>query len=343
MFKLSKGVKLFGLGGSVLSKSLVKKRNISYALPSVALLQDIKVNNQDFSGLFSNNSVTQLWHQRGEKLVDELNHLIVENKIDPPADLVELIALTFNKPELSDIYSRASMLYNIQFFFEGLLPNDSNTISIPNETEILKSPDVSETVNNLPNDETLKTWLIDSFGSMAEFKTLLLNSAKGIKGDGYTWLVAQPNFSETSLRNNSFLSNPDPHNNSNVKYSKLSVMNTYNAGIVDDSIRSGQVTKLNQQKQAKLTLNNEQESSTQDSNQDNTILGSIEEAEFAQLYSDKKLVPLLAIDASPRNYLLDYGIFGKQKYLDNVWGCIDWNVVLKRAPPRFKQSFEINF
>lgn len=334
-------------------------RSISYTLPTIPLLDNIKVSKSDFKGLYSNNTVNELWFKRGQELVNGLNQLLQENKIsNPPSDLNELITLTFNKPELYGIYSYASLLHNHQFTLESLKPNSDFEGALLRlvSADLLKTPSLAPKLSNEPSDPALREWITDSFGSIQEFRTLLLNSAQSIKGDGLTWVVAQATYSDSTIYNNA--AGP---NKADTKYSNLSVMNTYNAGIVDDSIRSGQITKLKEQKQAKLASlkKKRQERAVIDQQQgvpledqtaelelgadfDDLVLGSVEEAEAATLHSDRKLLPLLAIDASMRNYLLDYGVFGKQQYLENVWNCIDWDIVAKRAPTRHKPSMDLN-
>lgn len=339
--KVSRSIK-FGYG--IQSKRLVS----SYTLPNIQLLEELNVNKQDFKGLFPHATYNELWFKRGEKVLEELNESLVESQLNGPNNLKELINLTINKPELVKIYNASSILYNLQFFFETLKENDeSYDFKSLDELEIFRNPDVEGVTKNLPRDEELISWLNASFGSITEFKNLLLNSAKSIKGDGITWLVAEPTVGELILRN-SF--NGSLNETNEPKYSKLSVMNTYNAGTVDDSIRSGQFLKLQQQKKAKIALENEQlakseqpliEDSVEYETKSENYLFNMEEAEFLNLYSDKKLVPVLAIDASMRNYLLDYGVFGKQQYLENVWDCINWDIVKQRLPPRLIVNFSI--
>lgn len=314
--------------------AITSKRSVSYILPTVPLLETLRSTNQNFDGLYSNKSVEELWFQRGQEIVKKLNAHLEENKVaNPPADLAQLIALTFNKPHLEGVCSQASLLLNLQFCLESLKPNEENVSRVKKGTEadLLQTPTIATKFTNEPKEEALVEWIQDSFGSIAEFRTLLLNSARSIKGDGVTWLVAQATYSESTLRNA----------NGELSFNKLAVVNTYNAGIVDDSIRSGQVSKLKAQKKAnekKDEGENEIDGEEQQKLAKSTVLGSVEEAEEALLYTDKKLVPLLAIDGSMRSYLRDYGVFGKQQYLDNVWDCIDWTVVAKRMPRRFKPS-----
>lgn len=331
---------------SLAPRSLVSRRSVSYILPTIPLLENLKSTNQNFNGLYLSKSIEELWFGRGQAIVNRLNTQLEENKVaNPPADLNQLITVTFNKPALEGIYAQASLLHNLQFCLESLKPSTTDDAQLrvakAQESLLLQTPSIATEFSNEPRDEALVEWIVDSFGSIAEFRTLLLNSAKSIKGDGVTWLVAQATYSESTLRNVS---------GSDLSYNKLAVVNTYNAGIVDDSIRSGQVTKLKQQKAAKeAALKRKQEERKEQEGEDVVeedvvpakdllTLGTVEEAEEALLFLDKKLVPLLALDGSMRAYVRDYGVFGKQQYLENLWDCIDWSVAAKRAPRRFKPS-----
>ncbi|CCE72823.1 Piso0_000418 [Millerozyma farinosa CBS 7064] len=362
MYRLTSISKNRGVFNSILN---YQRRSISYTLPAIPALDNLKISKGEYKGLLSNKAVNELWFERGGKIVEDLNKLLERKSITAPADLNELITLTFNKPDLQDIYTQASSLHNLQFAFESIRPNEDPeaqaSVKVCDVDDLLKAPSIAESFPNEPTDPELIDWITSSFGSISEFRTLLLNSANSIKGDGMVWLVAQAAYSESTLKRNYLGSN----NQQEFKYSNLAVMNTYNAGIVDDSLRSGQITKLKQQKEAKIaslrkkieekkssaadgavsTLEEEGMLSTLESdaaNQNDFTLGTLEEAEAATLFSDRKLLPLLAIDASMRNYLIDYGIFGKQQYLENLWNCIDWDVVLQRAPTRFKKSFEMD-
>lgn len=333
-------------------------RNVSYAVPSISTLENIRVNNESFRGLLSNRAVNELWFKRMETLVEKLNRLLEENQVEVPADLAELIRLSFHKPELHGVCSYATLIYNTQFAFESIIPNTlegvQNFVKKSGPEALLQTPSLEDSFSNEPSNPELKEWIISSFGSIAEFRTLLFNSAKGIKGDGMVWLVTQATYSESTIKNkmaNAFDSSE------NQKYGSLAIINTYNAGVADNLLVSGQLTKLSQQKEARILASKkrsenvdgiaegpEKEANLGNSEGENggLTLGSTEEAEAAVLFPDRKLLPLLAIDVSPRNYLLDYGVFGKDLYLKNLWNCINWDVVSKRAPLRFKQTFGIH-
>lgn len=323
------------------------RRFASYSLPQVKTLDNLRLANKDFGGLFSSGAVNELWYKRGGELVACLNQLMEDNSVaERPADMRQLVAQTFNKPALLGVHAYAAMLHNLQFFVELLKPDDAaaaaRKVRQCGPEELLKTPRLAATFANEPTDPQLRDWIISSFGLIAEFRTLLLNSAKSIKGDGSVWLVAQAFYSEKTIKRDQ------------NQYSTLAVMNTYGSGTVNDALRSGQMAKMRHQQEAKAEYRRQQAADAADAAdaaegaeaaagapaENELELGTVEEAEEATLYLDKNLVPLLAIDASPRTYLLDYGVFGKQVYLDNVWDTIDWSVVGGRAPPRLKPALD---
>lgn len=330
------------------------KRFVSYNLPAIRLLDLLNQSNiNGLPGLFSKKTVEELWFSRGQHLVDNLNGQIFKQKVEnAPLNLEELINVSFLKPDLQELFTNASLLHNLQFFLESLKSNESRSYGETDISALFETPNISVNVENVPRDAALSEWIVDSFGSMIEFKTLLLNSAASIKGDGVTWLIAQATYSESAMRDGA---------KNGPSFDTLAIMNTYNAGIVDDSMRSGQITKMKYQKLAKseaaqrrVLERKELEGQDQElvvaaeevqkpSALDDNFLGSIEEAEESHLYFDRKLVPLLAIDSSMRTYLQDYGVYGKRKYLENVWHCLDWDIVASRAPPRFKPSMVFEY
>ncbi|CAH6720124.1 37S ribosomal protein Mrp1p, mitochondrial [[Candida] jaroonii] len=323
-----------------MSLRLIFKRYQSYSLSKFSNLEELKLNTSDFKGLFKYSTLNELYFQRGEKIVNELNLQLIENKISPPSSLNELIKLTINKPELIKIYNNATSLQNLNFFFENLKESSDYSFPVIDSNEILKSPileDLEEVNNNFNIDKDLKDWIISSFGSILQFKSLLLNSAHSINGNGITWLISQPRNDE-SLKFSSFSSNFGNKD-------KLSIVNTYNNGTIDDSLRSNQLYKNQKQKELKENLKLEKEPEQQEVVEEefNPILGTIEEAEFQNLFNEKSIIPLLAIDASPRNYLKDYGVFGNQRYLDNVWKCINWDIVKQRTPKKDSQNFSFDY
>lgn len=363
------------------SKTLLRtqfssQRNVSYSLPPIRLLDSFRCEERGLPGLYSSKAVDELWYNRGKALVDKVNIQIEKLKVENvPANLYELIQVSYSKPDLQELFTNASLLHNLQFYLESLKANESRSFAKADESALFESPSSAINVANGPSDKALASWIVDTFGSMAEFKTLLINSAASIRGDGTTWLVAQATYSQSVMHDGA---------STGVTFETLAVVNTYNAGIVDDSIKANQLTKLKHQKLAKIQAMERREAerkemaSEQEEDQNGTrkgedgleftdedksaievpeqnlnhkdimravqevTLGSVEDAEEI-LFSDRKLVPLLAIDASTRAYVEDYGLYGKRHYLENVWHCIDWNAVASRAPPRYKPSMVFEY
>lgn len=327
----------------------------SFSLPVNKTLEVLKATDADFEGLFSHSALDQLWFKQGNQLIQNLNQHLIQatNLEDKSYTLLELVAATINKPELYHIHKNASKLHSLQQFFENLRPLQQQApfeIVRPNALSLLETPN-GDFFGNVPTDEILLDWINHSFGSVVEFRTLLINTAKAIKGDGSVWLVAELTVGLNYLNRGSsgaisgFTSTPAFHN--------LAIVVTYNGGTVDDSERSGQIKRM----KSMLQSENEEEvkakedeleeaevvekKSTVESDANALKLGTVEQAELETSYLNKKLIPALTIDASPRSYLLDYGVFGKQQYLENCWECIDWDVVLRRLPQRSKQAITV--
>ncbi|KAI5968395.1 hypothetical protein CANMA_002386 [Candida margitis] len=326
----------------------------SFSLPVNKTLEVLKATNANFEGLFSHSALDQLWFKQGNQLIQNLNQHMIQasNLEDKSYTLPELVAATINKPELYHIHKNASKLHNLHQFFENLRPLQQQvpfeTVR-PNASSLLETPN-GDSFDNVPTDEVLLDWINHSFGSVVEFRTLLINTAKAIKGDGSVWLVAESTIGQNYLNRgpgsgaiSGFTSTPTFHN--------LAIVVTYNGGTVDDSERSGQIRRIKSMLQGEgegnpaeddVEESDVKEEKVNEEFEPNALkLGTAEQAELETSYLNKKLIPALSIDASPRNYLLDYGVFGKQKYLENCWECIDWDVVLRRLPNRSKQAITV--
>ncbi|CAI5758718.1 unnamed protein product [Candida verbasci] len=296
---------------------ILSRRLSTFSLPVNKSLEGIKATGENFQGLFSNKTINQLWFERGENLSSNLNNLLSQTSIlknDKEYSLQTIISLSMNTPELYQLHKYASNLFNLNFFIESLKQNDANKIEKKNVDALLETP--KNSFGNIPTDHDFLDWINYSFGSIEEFRNLLINSGRAINGDGIVWVVAESSMSENYLDKN--LPQKVP------RFTNLAIVNTYNGGVLNDAERSGQISRM------KKLLKEETE-------EDELELGSVEEAEYNVAYHNKSLIPILSIDVSPRNYLLDYGVFGKQKYLENVWECIDWDVVLRRLPERTTQ------
>ncbi|RLV90228.1 37S ribosomal protein MRP1 mitochondrial [Spathaspora sp. JA1] len=342
------------------SSFLKSNRFIStFQLPENEILKQIKETNNSFKGLFSNRAIRELYFKRGQHLVDELNHNLESssgNEIHLRGELTDIINQSMHNANLYQINKNASHLHSLEFFFDALRPvtppkGAKSPVKEADPGVILETPGDDNTVPKM--EPELVEWIEHSFGSIYEFRNLLINSAMGIKGDGMVWLVAESSMSKT------YFGDDDKG-----LYHNLALVNTYNGGVIDDQERSGQMSRLKnylakkeaekkeeQKPQEQLEMEQEEQNEDQEQSEVNEVqaeesedtsdpltLGTVQDAEYEHAFHNKKFVPALVIDASPRNYLLDYGVYGKQKYLENLWQCIDWSVVAKRLPPRAKQA-----
>lgn len=203
------------------------------------------------------------------------------------------------------LFQHASSLYNLQFSYARLGENRDTKAGISKSSAdaLFETPKENKDITNPPTGRLLK--LIESnFGSLEEFKTLLLQSANAINGDGYTWLITR--------------SVPESINlNAAYKLEDLSIVNTYNAGS-PRNFSASQITKFANQIQSEETESKTEERSS-------TILPLNRIEEFSALKDN--IIPLLALDASPKAYLADYGVYGKTQYLENLWNSVDWDIV----------------
>ncbi|CCD24119.1 mitochondrial 37S ribosomal protein mS43 NDAI_0C04590 [Naumovozyma dairenensis CBS 421] len=251
---------------------------------------------------------------------------------------LSLIQQFSNTVTKRDVVNYASLLYNLNFAFSSLKGCDRELPKILRGSEsLLQIPDFSQDMdvahsknsNNIlsqTNNDTFCKILESSFGSIEEFKTLFMNSCSAISGDGFTWLIAKRNSSNMMM---------ESLTNSKNNLDKLFVLNTYNAGspYINDRLEMMKMlaNKANKMQEGKMEME------TDDVNSEKVPIFegmmSVEEARETHSVDVKaQYVPLLAIDGSPKSWLMDYGVFGKEQYLNHVWDSIDWYVVANRLP-----------
>ncbi|SCU98428.1 LAFA_0G17854g1_1 [Lachancea sp. 'fantastica'] len=288
----------------------------SYITPSLEHLKK----GAGLSGIFSEKGLQTAWFDRAEQHTEKLNQYLSHSEEKPLETIVHGSAKSASK---RDVFNQASQLYNLRFAMSCLHGNDLPSIQKPGASFLLETPKLELNFKNDPRETgnaRLSSALASSFGSLVEFRSLLLNSNKAISGDGYTWLVARK--VNTSQRE-SLVSG-------NVEFDWLYVLNTYNAGSPFNFNKVGHISDL--QKQFEKLKPVEEVGEEEESNP--LQIKSVQEARESESYKSTTYVPLLAIDASPKAWLTDYGVFGKDLYLERVWESIEWNVVEQRLPAR---------
>ncbi|CAI4058958.1 mitochondrial 37S ribosomal protein mS43 SKDI_04G5570 [Saccharomyces kudriavzevii IFO 1802] len=289
-------------------------------------------------GLFSVDGLQKAWFDRVKHLDGKLNDSTNEAQQKPLEALIHENSKSASKKH---IVNYASSLYNLRFSMsslQGCARTPPEEHAKPGPEALLQTPDFNRTMSNEPSttgNERLQEALFSSFGSLMEFRALLLNSNLAISGDGFTWLVARRQLDKRTHHND--MPSRD------VEYDKLFVMNTYNAGTPFNFSTSGIMNELNNQ----YTNLEKQRAKEAGKSEDSEMTAKHAKAKFVyetqqKGFSGKEVsyVPLLAIDASPKAWLTDYGVFGKQKYLERVWDSIEWKIVESRLPQRTKvQAF----
>ncbi|ODV87517.1 hypothetical protein CANARDRAFT_26916 [[Candida] arabinofermentans NRRL YB-2248] len=181
-------------------------------------------------------------------------------------------------------------------------------------------PLINNEIQNQPKGQLLLK-LEESFGSLQEFQTLFLSSAKSIKGNGYTWLLQKSVKPASDLKEQ-------------PNWSSLVILNTYNHG-TPHHFRSGQITQARKYTDKRSAMESKENNNNNDLSDDllsfqKIEIPSIDEAQDGIEPLEFVYQPLVAIGVNPSFYLRDYGVFGKETYLNNCWNCVDWDIVERR-------------
>ena len=264
-------------------------------------------------GLLSPQGLNNAYYARHDAYSHRLQQLAAHNPELQEAALDRIVADNARSPAKRDLLASASMLYNLQFAYASLKGTANATAPQRSSRDaLLRTPDTAVAFANEPAAQgahRLQEELAASFRSLVEFRTLLLGSAAAIEGDGYTWLLARkyatPYGGSSGAATDSGSAN---------LYDRLFVMNTYNAGSPFNFNSAGMLDALRGKGAEPLS--------------------DVERARATATDSSTVYIPLLAIDASPKAWLGDYGVYGKQAYLERVWQAVDWRVVEDRMPKK---------
>ncbi|CCK69617.1 mitochondrial 37S ribosomal protein mS43 KNAG_0C05160 [Huiozyma naganishii CBS 8797] len=287
-------------------------------------------------GVLSARGLQNSWFDPVEHYTLLLNKYTANNEALQQKSLETIIAECGTSATKKYVANYASLLFNREFALSCLRGISKPLPEVkPGREALLATPDMSLKFSNEPissGNKRLQLALEASFDSMVQFRTLLLNSNLAINGDGFTWLVARiykPKVQSTgSAKLNEF------------KYDSLFVLNTYNAGTPFTLQRPNELQNLENQYTAKNAPAEPEESAVRKEGADSYLndLAPLEEIK-KMAFDDTVYVPLLAIDASPKSWLTDYGVFGKQEYLDRTWEAINWKVIETRLPEPYEQGY----
>lgn len=149
-----------------------------------------------------------------------------------------------------------------------------------------------------PMPDDLLQLLPKTFSSRDAFKTEFLATAEAMFGSGWVWLIQD-------------------------RDKCLRILCTYNAGTPFGAAHRRQSTDMN----TRQTLGS-------------SAAADLTEATRRGLGSgiNNWAIPLLNIPIWQHAWLEDFGVLGKEEYLEACWNAIDWNVVASRVPLLFSTS-----
>ncbi|KAF2769266.1 manganese and iron superoxide dismutase [Teratosphaeria nubilosa] len=250
-------------------------------------------------GLLSVEGYRIAWTSYQNQLLDKLNDLLAGE----PYAIASPKALTLQfakDPMSASIFNHASAAHNNHFFFQAfsLAP-----------TQLQKYP-------------ALETSFTNVFGSIKTLELSLLNSAAGMFGPGYTWLVWARDLDSPT---------------NGPRRGTWRILNTYSAGTP--------YPEAGYRRQG-LDMNTNNASSYADyvNQEPLNTLGAF--GRFSQVGRDQaklppggtNIVPVLCVSTWEHTFLRDYGITGKRAYLKDWWNVIDWSVVDGNTPYEAKQD-----
>jgi len=235
------------------------------------------------------------WVQYQQLMVHKLNEFTAGTNFEN-AETKAIVIQSARQPEYARIFNFASMAFNNHFFFEGL-----NT---------------SETPSPIPN--TLETRILQDFGSIETLRQEMIGTAYSMFGPGFVWLVkVQTGASRYSMRDQS-----------------LRILTTYNAGspLSGAHYRRQPVDMNTQTPPTSGSLSNEEFLRQNVPQNQVGYMGRYSTTQSSPLApGGADLEPLLCVNTWEHVWLRDWGIFGKEDYLQAWWKQINWDMVAFRA------------
>lgn len=332
--------------------ALATKSNKVSIVPELQSIQD------NASKVWSNDVLKQYYNSRVIEPLEEVMKMFNEKASNPDeainnvADINQKFITTQLKNNLftgqgKKTFTKLSLVNNSSFALSSLKGEQAELSINPVQT---------------PN---LYHLIMRSFGSLEEFEKLLLLSAKNIQGDGFTWLVlntdmTRKNFTEdksyqdlmSEFKMDSLEYNYD---NDAIKIinslHSLKVLNTYNAGspfVFDRFNGAFEKTLLYIENSAEVQTKRKEKLDALRKELEQRFLRdkdpTVEKDSLSymyEMYKQEKRInlslnlliktdPVLAIDCSPKLWLLDYGVEGKMEYLKNLYSVTNWALIEKR-------------
>lgn len=277
-------------------------KSFSRSLVQVPLLSNVS-KDQGIKGLYSPKGLDVAWFQYQSYLVDRLNQLIKDDPtLSSMQSAFQIAEATKSIPELAEINHYASQAYNNEFFFSALKDSvnpdatfgSGNPRKVDISTEIRNSPPMME-----PSESN------DYYSSSASRSSSSRDALASSMKDSFDSAVS---FRELLInRANAIFGNGHAwlvQSAEGSRRSDLFVVNTYNAGTPFPK--------------------HDNEAGAAKAGSSGMVM------DVNDFTRSPKLIPLLNVSVWQHSYLVDYGVAGKRQYLENLFDCIDWEVVVNR-------------
>ncbi|KAK9896219.1 manganese and iron superoxide dismutase [Cystobasidium minutum MCA 4210] len=240
--------------------------------------------------------------------LNKLNDLIRGTKHENKS-VAQTVIDAAKSPSDALIFGHASEALNNGYFLSCLTP----------------SQDQEKSLENSP----IKQALENNFGSATSFINHFSSYAMGMFGTGYVWLVMDG-------------------------VDNLAVVGTYGSGtmLVQGSVQPAKAAELNALAgSVDAAPSNEQPAAPSASGSSTGSLGAALNKARGRSYSTssvlqalafperhareneerfKSIHPLLCLSLHPHVYIPDYGIWGKEEYIRNFWGNVNWELCYRR-------------
>lgn len=266
--------------------------------------------------LFSSTAVKLLWSDWQGGLLNKLNDEVRGTQWEN-ASIVETVIGAAKDPQHIQAFNYASLALNNSFFLSNL-----------KEKELPKSVTHWEDVSPPKPPKGLLEAIENSFDSLPAFKLAFSSMAYGMSGSGFVWLVRDrdghlgvvPTYGAGTV----LIQNRMQRNAARSEWCNPSVVD-----VPPSSPSQGRSlppsARLQQQQTSRAMSTSARGQFVSTSPALRSSSSSHEQAEAR----GEELYPLLCVSVHERDWLPDYGMWGKEEYLMRFWECVDWSRVFR--------------
>ena len=270
-------------------------------------------------------------------LLRRLNDILADSPYKG-LDLKKLSIETARNPATAHVFNHASMAHNHHFFL--------STIS---------------TKADVPMPDELRTNLSRSFSSIHTLRSTFIDVANAMFGPGYVWLVLH--FNPTAHHPNTdavpdsrirTMATGGPFNpQSNKPAYDFRILPTYLAGSPYPGAHARQQTRDNTTVNLSEIQRQQAEASERRSRVQNSVgnFGTSStknihpdgDVESISRWSGAHIVPLMCVSTWQHAYMMDFGVDGKEPFLNAWWDRINWERVWENAGLGVRERREQNY